>query len=292
MHELLYRRNPMFSFEFFPPKDEAEKKVLAASLEELAGLDPCFVSVTCGAAGSTRDLTRDLVCSFQEKYSFGVMAHVTATGYSRRELAELVKDYRRHGVMNFLALRGDPPRAGVNWTPPADQPDYALEVVKIIRDNAPGVSVGVAAYPETHPSAASPEADLQHLGEKVAAGADFAVTQMFFDNDHYVSFVERSRRAGIDVPILPGIMPITRIGQAERFETLCQVSVPTALRSALESGEKAGTTREIGVSFATAQATDLLRRGAPGIHFFTLNQSRACHTVFAALQAMGWKSNR
>lgn len=289
MRERLYHRDPVFSFEFFPPGDEAGRHALDRSIHELAPLNPAFVSVTCGAAGSTRDLTRDLVCSMQNDFGFGVMAHITAAGYSRSELAALIREYHAGGIRNFLALRGDPPRGAPAWQPRPDQARYAAEVVRIIRENAPGVSVGVAGYPETHPVAESPEADLLHLREKVEAGADFVVTQMFFDNDLYFRFIDAARKKGVKVPILPGIMPITRAGQIERFQSMCRVAVPSPLAEAIQNGREPGGAREIGVSYAAAQSADLLRRGAPGVHFYTLNQSRACHTVFAALQAMGWR---
>ncbi len=288
MKERLYHRDPVFSFEFFPPKDETGRQSLERSMAELAELRPAFVSVTCGAAGSTRDLTRDLVAKTQQQYSFGVMAHITATGYARNELVALICDYHARGIRNFLALKGDPPRDQPDWQPKADQPHYAAEVVRIIRDTVDDVAVGVAGYPETHPDAESPEQDLSHLKEKVDAGADFVITQMFFDNDVYFNFSEKARRAGVKVPILPGLMPITRAGQSERFQTLCRVAVPEPLNKALALAGDSVRVREVGVSYAAAQAADLLHRGAPGVHFYTLNQSRACHTIFAALQAMGW----
>ena len=287
MRERLYRRDPVFSFEFFPPKDEKGMQTLEKSLADLSTLDPAFVSVTCGAAGSTRDLTRDLVLSMQERYDFGVMAHITATGYSRSELADLVADYRRRGIMNFLALRGDPPRDNPDWSPPADQAANATEVVGIIRSVAPDVSIGVAGYPETHPAASCAEDDLRHLGEKVAAGADFVVTQLFFRNECYFDFVQRARKAGIKVPILPGIMPVTRPGQADRFRNLCGVEIPEELNRLLVDPEEVRT-RGVGVSYAAAQCADLLRQGAYGVHFYTLNQSRASHTLYEILKAMGW----
>lgn len=288
MRERLYLRDPVFSFEFFPPKDEAGMEVLDRSITELSALNPTFVSVTCGAAGSTRDLTRDLVCSMQGRFDFGVMAHVTAVGYSRSELAGLIGEYRAKGIRNFLALRGDPPRDAPDWRPRPDQASYAAEVVRIVRDTVPDAAVGVAGYPETHPDAASPEDDLRHLKEKVDAGADFVVTQMFFDNDLYFRFADKARKAGVKIPILPGLMPVTRAGQVERFQTMCRVEVPGPLTAALATGADAATVREVGVSYAAAQAADLLRRGAPGIHLYTLNQSRACHAIYAALRAMGW----
>ena len=287
VRERLYRREPVFSFEFFPPKDDKGMETLEKSLVELARLNPAFVSVTCGAAGSTRNLTRDLVLSMQERFEFGVMAHITAMGYSRTELADLVADYVRKGVRNFLALRGDPPRDAPGWEAPADQAANAREVVEIIRRVAPAdVSVGVAGYPEKHPDAPDMEEDLRHLGEKVAAGADFVVTQLFFDNEAYFDFVKEARRHGVRVPILPGIMPVTRVGQIERFRDLCKVGVDGV--EGLFADEET-VKRGAGVAYAAAQCADLLRRGAYGVHFYTLNQSRACHALYGILRAMGWE---
>lgn len=287
MRDRLYHRDPVFSFEFFPPKDEAGQATLERSLADLSALDPAFVSVTCGAAGTTRDRTRDLVLAMQEKSDFGVMAHITATGYSRDELAELVRDYHGRGVRNFLALRGDAPRDVPDWRPPADQAENAREVVEIIRRVAPDVSVGVAGYPEKHPEAPTMADDLRNLALKVAAGADFVITQLFFDNESYFNFVRDARAVGVKVPILPGIMPVTRPGQTERFRELCGVRIPDALAE-LVSDDQAVKVRDVGVAYAAAQCADLLRRGACGIHFYTLNQSRACHTLYKILRGMGW----
>lgn len=287
MRDRLYRRDPVFSFEFFPPKNDKGVQTLEKSLTELAPLNPAFVSVTCGAGGSTRNTTRDLVIAMQERYDFGVMAHITATGYSRAELAELVAEYHDRGVNSFLALRGDPPRDIPDWTPPADQPANAREVVEIIREVAPDVSIGVAGYPEKHPQALSFEEDLRHLSEKVAAGADFVITQLFFNNESYFNYVSRARAVGVKVPILPGIMPVTRPGQAERFRELCGVQIPEAFGGLL-TDEDAVTLRDVGVAYAAAQCADLLRRGACGIHLYTLNQSRASHVLYKILRAMGW----
>jgi methylenetetrahydrofolate reductase (NADPH) len=224
----------------------------------------------------------------QDRYDFGVMAHITAMGYSRADLADLVSDYAKRGVRNFLALRGDPPRDVPDWAAPAEQPANAREVVEIIRKTAPpGVSVGVAGNPEKHPDAPSMEEDLAHLAEKVAAGADFVVTQLFFDNESYFGFVAAARRHGVKVPILPGIMPVTRAGQLERFRDLCHVKIGGV--TPLFADEAAIKERSTGVSYAAAQCADLLRRGAPGIHLYTLNQSRASHTLYTILRSLGWE---
>ncbi len=287
MRERLYRRDPVFSFEFFPPKDDKGRETLEKSVAELAKLDPAFVSVTCGAGGSTREKTRNVVLEMQNKYDFGVMAHITATGYSRSDLADLVADYARRGIGSFMALRGDPPRDNPDWQAPVDQAEDACEVVQIIRRVAPDVSIGVAGYPEKHPLAADMDVDLRSLKHKVAAGADFVVTQLFFNNESYFTFVARARALGIKVPILPGIMPVTRGGQVERFREMCGVTVPDSVCGMLSDDEEVRS-RGSGIAFAAAQCADLLRRGAYGIHFYTLNQSRACHALYKILKAMGW----
>ncbi len=291
----LYRREPVFSFEFFPPKDEEGERTLARSLDDLAPLGPTFISVTCGAGGSTRERTGALVGDLQRRYPFGVMAHVVACGSSAGQLAALVRDYAAAGVGSFLALRGDPPAGapgtGPGAAPVPGQPAHADEVVRIVRANAPRASVGVAGYPETHPQAASADEDLVHLARKVAAGADFVVTQLFFDNEAYFDFVRRARRAGVRVPILPGIMPVTRAAQIERFRSLGggRMAFPPAfLRGLAAAGDDAARAREFGVAYCAAQCADLLRRGAPGIHLYTLNQSRTCHAVYEVLRALGW----
>ncbi|MDR1521119.1 MAG: methylenetetrahydrofolate reductase, partial [Planctomycetota bacterium] len=253
----------------------------------LAPLNPAFVSVTCGAAGGTRELTRDLVLAIQERYDFAVLAHITATGHSRDDLAEMAADYRRRGIMNFLALRGDPPRDRPDWRPPANQPPHAIDVVKIIRAVVPDASIGVAGYPDTHPEAADAGNDLGRLAEKVAAGADFVITQLFFDNERYFDFVGRARKAGVHVPILPGIMPIIKADQVKRFRELCGVEVPPQLAGFLSDAGEVDN-RGGGVSYAAAQIIDLLRRGASGIHLYTLNQSRASHTLCRIARSLGW----
>ncbi len=286
--ERLYRGLPVFSFEFFPPKTAQGEAALRAALKKLVPLQPAFVSVTYGAGGSARATTRKIVCSIRQDYGLTPMAHLTCIGHTYDEIRELIRQYRECGITGILALRGDPDRESGDWQPPPGGPKYALDVVRTAR--AAGVdTVAVAGYPEKHPEAPDLETDLRFLKEKVDAGADFVITQLFFNNDVYFEFVRRAREIGVTVPIIPGIMPVTRAGQIEKFHQLSGCVIPRRLVKQLEAcGDDGDRVREIGLAYCAAQCMDLLRRGAPGIHFFTLNQSRACRTVFAVLHSMGF----
>ncbi len=286
--ERLYRREPTFSFEFFPPKTARGEESLAQALDDLKPLSPTFVSVTYGAGGSMRSKTRDIVRSIKHAHGLHVMAHVTCMGHSHDEIKALLMDFAEHGITDILALRGDPPDPDADWQEVPDGPQHAIEVVRVAREIG-GFSVGVAGFPEKHPDAPDLDTDLEYLRQKVDAGADFVMTQLFFDNDTYFDFVRRARKIGITVPIIPGIMPITRAGQIERFHELCGCSIPEILARHIRDCEgDVCRMQSVGLAFCAGQCVDLLRRGAPGIHFYTLNKSRACHTVYAALNAMGF----
>lgn len=285
--ERLYHRLPVFSFEFFPPKNEAGYETLWKSLERLAPMKPDFVSVTYGAGGTTRDKTRDIVKEIQSRFGVSAMAHLTCIGATNDEIRALLKEYAEAGICNILALRGDPPKDQPDWTPVANGPQYAIDLVHLSRDVSE-FSIGVAGFPEKHPQAPTMEEDLRFLKAKVDAGAEFVITQLFFDNELYFDYVKAARKMGITVPILPGIMPITSGKQIARFRELAGCYIPADLEAVL-TGEDMDDerAREMGLAYCAAQCADLLRRGAPGIHFYTLNQSRACHTIHAALKAMG-----
>lgn len=282
------RGEPVFSFEFFPPKTADGERQLLATVEALRPLAPGFVSVTYGAGGSTRRKTVELVTRLKREAEVEPVAHLTCVGASRAELAEVLDEVAASGVQNVLALRGDPPKGATSFTPHPDGFRFASELVAFIRsrpDRWP-FCVGAAAYPEGHPETRDLHADLAHLGEKVRAGADFLVTQLFFDNAQYFRFVERARAAGVLTPILPGIMPFTNVEQAERFTELCGASIPTALRAAMAARRDDGdASLQLGVAHATLQCGDLLRRGAPGVHFYTLNRSPSTRAIVAALRA-------
>ncbi len=282
------RGEPLFSFEFFPPKTADGERALFETVEALRPLGPAYVSVTYGAGGSTRHKTVDLVKRLKSESEVEAMAHVTCVGSSRDEIAAVLDEVAEAGVQNVLALRGDPPRGEATFTPHPDGFRYASELVAFIRAQPARwkFCVGAAAYPEGHIETRDLALDLAHLQRKVEAGTDFLVTQLFFDNARYFGFVDRARAAGITAPIIPGIMPFTNVEQVERFTALCGASIPRLLRAAMEvRREDADGARELGVAYATLQCADLLRRGAPGIHFYTLNRSPSTRAIVAALRA-------
>jgi methylenetetrahydrofolate reductase (NADPH) len=276
---------PFFSFEFFPPKDDEGSRALFATIEMLAPLRPAFVSITYGAGGSSRERTVALAKQIQREIGLTVMAHVTCVGSSRAELRALFDDLARGGIENVLALRGDPPKGAASFEVAPGGFAHASDLVAMLRRNY-DFCIGAACYPETHTEAASPAADLAHLKEKVDAGADFLITQLFFDNDHFAEFSLRARNAGIAVPIVPGLMPITGYQQVSRFTQAIGASIPPKLLRELElRHEDSKAVEDLGVAYAALQATELLERGAPGIHFYTLNRSPATRAIVSALIA-------
>jgi methylenetetrahydrofolate reductase (NADPH) len=279
---------PCFSFEFFPPKTPEGEKQLWKTLEELGPLEPDFVSVTYGAGGSTRDRTIDLVTNIKQRTGIEAMAHLTCVGHTRSELEAILGRLADARIENVLALRGDPPHGQTTFTPHEGGFRYATELVELIAEESSGLCTGCAGYPEGHVETASRDADLLHLKRKVDAGCDFVITQLFFDNAFYFDFVERARRVGINVPIVPGIMPITNLEQVERFVRLCGATIPMRLELELERAKgNPEAVMQLGVAHATAQCMELLARGVPGIHFFTLNRSPATRMIVWALRAHG-----
>ena len=286
--ELYASRRPVFSFEFFPPKTDAGYPSLFRTIADLAALEPGFVSVTCGAAGSTRRKTADLVNRIQREIGLTAMAHVTCTGRSAEELAESLERMERAGIENVLALRGDPPKGTTKYEPPVGGFRYANELIEFIHANDYPFCVGSACYPEGHIETPSRDEDLINLKRKVDAGLDFLITQLFFDNAFYFDFVERARRAGINIPIVPGIMPITSFDQLGRFVRLCGATVPMRLQIQLEQvKDEPDAVTALGVAHATVQCLELLQRGVPGIHYYTLNRSPATRMIVGALRARG-----
>jgi methylenetetrahydrofolate reductase (NADPH) len=282
--ELHKRGAPVFSFEFFPPKTDAGFRSLYRTITDLKRLDPGFVSVTCGAAGGTRRKTADLVVRIQNEIGLTTMAHMTCTGQSREELAETLDHLQREGMENVLALRGDPPRDEPDWRPTPGGFRYANELTAFVRDGWT-FSIGGACYPETHHQARDAATDLRNLKRKVDAGVEFLITQLFFENRHYFDFVRRCREIGIEVPITPGIMPIVSARNLRRIASLSPGSeIPDELVRELDAvGEDDERAMDVGVRWAILQCRELLERGAPGIHFYTLNQSPATRRVYEGL---------
>jgi methylenetetrahydrofolate reductase (NADPH) len=276
---------PCFSFEFFPPKTDEGTANLLKTLEELAPLEPGFVSVTYGAGGSTRDRTVELVTHIKRATGIETMAHLTCSGHTPDELRELLKRLANAKVENVLALRGDPPQGQKTFEPMPGGLNNATELVRFIREEDFNFCLGGAGYPEGHVETALRDDDLRHLKAKVDAGLDFIITQLFFDNAFYFDFVERARRIGINVPIVPGIMPITNFEQVHRFTRMCGATVPMRLALQLERvKDQPEALVQLGVAHATVQCMELLARGVPGIHFYTLNKSPATRMIVSALR--------
>jgi len=272
------------SFEFMPPKDEAGVEQLWSAIRDLEPYRPTFVSVTYGAGGTTRDTTVQITGRIARETSLRAMGHLTCVGHTREELVDILNSYRAAGVRDVLALRGDPkegPRAP--WTPTTGGLTYASELVELAHGMG-GFSIGVAAFPEGHPSAESRDADAGVLVAKAQAGAEFAVTQLFFRATDYAALVERVRALGCDIPILPGIMPITNLRQVTRMAELSGADLPHELTSRFEGLEDPTDVRRVGVQIATELCEQVLDLGAPGLHFYTLNRSRATLEIFEALR--------
>jgi len=277
---------PVFSFEFFPPKTDEGEQNLRAALSALRELEPDFVSVTYGAAGSTRGLTLELTKWIKQELGIEAMAHLSCVGATRDELCVILDSLADAGIENVLALRGDPPRGQTEWQPHPGGLRYSSDLVGLIAERYP-MSIGGACFPEVHPEAVDLASDLHFLKRKVEAGASFLITQVFLDNDAYFRFVEEARAAGIDVPIIPGIMPITDVAQIKTITGMCGASIPETLLRQLEARAPfAGEVLQLGVSYATLQCAELLARGAPGIHFYTLNRSPATRAILAALRLL------
>jgi len=292
IRELLSTGRPCFSFEFFPPKTEKGLELLRNSVRALRDLSPTFVSVTYGAGGSTRDRTIDLVTEIQRHYGIEVMAHLTCVGAGRDEITDVLHRLEAGGVDNILALRGDPPQGEDRFTPVADGFAHASELASFIKQGF-SFGIGGACYPEGHVECIGTDGrrdldrDLQNLERKIEAGAEFLITQLFFDNNAYFNFVARARKAGIAVPIIPGIMPITNVDQIKRFTDMCGSHLPGTLIAEMERlKDRPDAVLSQGVAYATAQCFDLLQRGAPGIHFYTLNKSAATRTILTALRTI------
>jgi methylenetetrahydrofolate reductase (NADPH) len=277
---------PTFSFEFFPPRTEEGERNLRETLTALRELKPDFVSVTYGAGGSTRERTVGLTKWIKQGLEIEAMAHLSCVGATREELSEVLDGLATAGIDNVLALRGDPPRGETDWKPHPGGLHYSTELAALISDRYE-FCVGAACFPEIHPEAPDLAHDLRFLREKVEAGATFAITQMFFDNELYFRFVDEARAAGIEIPIIAGIMPITDFAQIKTITGMCGASIPQRLMEALEwRAHDSDAVLQLGVAYATLQCAELLARGAPGIQFFTLNRSPATRAILSSLRLL------
>ena len=284
--ELLELGRPLRSLEFYPPRDEAGVDALRQTAAALRRIGPDFVSMTYGAGGSTRERSAQMSSLLRDEFGFTVMPHLTAVNHTRAEVSAVVEDHYARGIRNIMALRGDLPNGAPATGAFTDGLNFAADVVALLKEMHPDLCLGVAGYPEKHPEAPSFEADLDNLKRKVDAGASFITTQLFFDNDAYYRFVDRCRAAGIDVPIVPGIMPVLSLKQITRITGLCGASLPDRLVRRIEAAQDQPEIIEaVGIDWALAQIRDLLVHGAPGYHLYILNRARSALTLAAGLAA-------
>lgn len=285
--DILANSTPTFSFEFFPPKDDEGAAVLAQTIRDLSPLSPSYVSVTYGAGGSTRRRTVEIVKSIKSDSGIEAMAHLTCVGATKDEISSVLDELDAAGVQNVLALRGDPPKGENEFRRVEGGFGYANELIEYISGQY-DFCLGAACYPEKHPEAPSMEADLENLKRKVDQGARFLVTQLFFDNDTFFRFRDRAVAEGITVPIIAGIMPVLNGPQVKRFTSSCGATIPQPLLSQIEeAGEDAAQVRRLGVEHATRQCKSLLENGVSGIHFYTLNRSKATREIWEMLKNDG-----
>jgi methylenetetrahydrofolate reductase (NADPH) len=268
-----------FSFEFSPPKTDAAALTLGRTIAELEPLSPSFVSVTYGAGGSTRDRTHNIVAWVRRETAITPMAHLTCQGHTRDEITDILQNYRDAGIENILALGGDAPLDAASAR--SSDYQYAFDLVADVAI-ADSFSIGVAAHPEVHPRSPSRDADRRRLAEKLVA-ADFAITQFFFEAEHYVRLVDELADLGCTKPVIPGIMPVTNAGQVARMAQLSGAEFPAWLAARLEAADSPDDVRRVGVEAATELCSELLALGAPGLHFYTLNRSSATREIYAAL---------
>jgi methylenetetrahydrofolate reductase (NADPH) len=281
----LNRESPAFSFEFFPPKDENGVEQLFKTVSELRPYEPTYVSVTWGAGGSTRRLTVDLVRRIKHEAGIEAMAHLTCVNATRAEIKDVLRQLKEANIENVLPLRGDPPKGETAFVKTEGGFGFASELVSFIRAEHDFCLAG-ACYPEKHPEAQDADTDLANLKTKVGAGVDFLVTQLFLDNADYFSFVERARAVGVKSKIVAGIWPITNVAQIRRISTMCGARIPAALQARLDAvKDDPEAVRRVGVEHAVAQCRELVARGVPGIHFYTLNRSHATVEILEALRA-------
>jgi methylenetetrahydrofolate reductase (NADPH) len=293
--EYYKRKERTFSFEFFPPKtDEGERK-LFETVAHLKELKPSFVSVTYGAMGTTRNNTIRIVERIKSDIGLEAAAHLTCVSHTRDEIAQILAELVSKNVENIVALRGDPPQGETAFKPVPNGFRYASELVHFIRSQpayAKAFALAVAGYPEGHIECRDKEKDLEHLKKKVDEGADVIITQLFFNNRDYFDFVNRARRAEIELPIVPGIMPVTHGAQIQKFSEMCGATIPQEMKAMIERyKEDPSAIQAYGIEYATRQCEELLRSGVPGLHFYTLNKSDATRQIYENLKLIETKKH-
>jgi methylenetetrahydrofolate reductase (NADPH) len=283
--DILSSKHPVFSFEFFPPKSDEAMIQLFKTLQDVKKLNPGYISVTYGAGGATRDRTIEIVKLAKHQINLESMAHVTCIGHSKPEIASILDELKTSKIDNVIALRGDPPKGEKSFTPHPDGFAHANELTAFIRSSYP-FCIAVAGYPEGHIESRDRETDWNYLRQKVRAGADFIITQLFFDNNDFYTFEKRMREKGVTVPIIPGIMPITNYHQIVRFTQTCGAKIPKQLRKDLETiQDNQEAVEQLGVKYATQQCKELITHGVPGIHFYTLNRSESTRKIVQELRS-------
>jgi methylenetetrahydrofolate reductase (NADPH) len=281
-----FSRGKFISLEFFPPKEREAWPGFFDVAHELTSIRPPFVSVTYGAGGGTQDNTLEIATRLKKDVGFEPLVHLTCVGANRERIDSFLGALAEAGIENILALRGDPPQGATDFVPDNEEFQHASDLVKYIRTNHPNFCVGVAGYPEPHPESPSVAEDLRWMKHKVDAGADFIVTQLFFDTRIYFDFVERLDTMGVNVPVVPGVLPIMSLGSVRFILSLCNASIPGSFYLELEKADKEGgaaAVRTIGIDFAARQAQKLLDGGAPGVHLYTLNKAAACLDIASRL---------
>lgn len=272
------------SFELFPPKTPEGEADLFVNLRELVSFGPSFITCTYGAGGSTRDKTLDITCRVKREFGLPVASHLTCVGATVDDLRAYLREAREKGVDYIVALRGDPPKGENEFRATAGGYAYSCELVCLIHSEFPEFEVAVAGYPEMHPEAASLDADIANLKHKVNCGADIVITQLFYSNGHFLRFRDRCVQAGISVPIVPGLLPVTNLAQVKRITSMCGAHLPQDLLERLEACEGEPQEQfEVGVDHAARQVEELVREGAPGVHFYVLNKSRAAARILRRL---------
>jgi len=273
------------SYELFPPKTPKGDRLLAEQVQQLMQFAPDFITCTYGAGGSTRDKTLEILDHVQQHCRVPVASHLTVVGSTVEQLREYLESARQQGINYIVALRGDPPAGSDSFVQTAGGLGYANELVELVRREFGGFGIVVAGYPETHREAPGPEADIVNLRRKVDAGADVIVTQLFYDNGDFFRFVDRSLKAGITKPIVPGILPVTSLNQIQRITSMCGAKLPGSFVSRLQQQDDADWQFQVGVEWATRQCEEMMNQGIPGIHFYVLNQSPATLKILSNLNA-------
>lgn len=282
------RKKPFYSLEFYPPKEEAQRNDFFATAEKLTVLDPLFVSVTYGAGGSSQNATLDITAQLKRE-GFNPMPHLTCVGASSERILQFLDAADAAGIDNILALRGDPPRNQPDWKPEGNFV-HAEDLVNFVRAHKPGMDIGVAGYPAPHPESPSFASDRRHLSHKIASGASFVVTQLFFDCREYFALVEHLAFQGIHVPVIPGILPIASLDSVRRTLSMCGANIPGAFYLQLEQAHAQGgveAVKEVGFAFAVEQIRTLLQGGAPGVHLYTLNRAETCLRIMQEVGPLG-----